>query len=209
VDSQKYATITGPSHAEEVAKKKPTVTVVTSRNTELSSLIQDIFSSNYFRVYSSKDVIGCELGGAVKNVIALASGILSGFEMGDNANAALLTRGLAEIIRLGEKIGGKSLTFAGISGLGDLFVTCSSQYSRNRRAGNLISQGLTIEEIKDEYNFVAEGIYTAKSTLELANKNNIEMPIVEQVNEILFNKKDPRKAIQDLMIRDFTTEFFN
>lgn len=207
VKESNYCTITGPSHAEEVAQSNPTAIVAASKNHSLAVFAQELFSSDYFRVYTSHDLIGCELGGALKNVVALASGIVVGLNLGDNVNAALLTRGLAEIMRLGEAIGGERLTFAGLSGLGDLFVTCSSNFSRNRKAGILIANGKSVEEIEKEHNFVAEGIYTAKSALDLARSKNIELPITEQVNEVLFNKKDPETALRDLMLRDKRKEF--
>lgn len=202
-----YCVLTGPSHAEEVIETKPTVVVAGSENESLAKKVQEIFSNEYFRVYTSNDLIGCELGGSLKNVIALASGITSGLSMGDNVGAALLTRGLAEIIRLGEAMGGEALTFAGLSGLGDLFVTCASELSRNRKVGRLIANGMTVEEIEGEYSFIAEGINTAQSALELSKKLNIEMPIVNQVNQILFDKKDPSEAVKDLMLRDYRNEF--
>lgn len=209
IDIDNYCVITGPSHAEEVIAGKPTVVVAASTNLNFAKEVQKIFSSKYFRVYTSEDLIGCELGGALKNIIALASGIIAGLDLGDNVNAALLTRGLAEIMRLGEALGGKRLTFAGLSGLGDLFVTCSSDFSRNRKVGKLIASGKTVSQIEREHNFIAEGIYTTRSALDLAKNNNIEMPIVEQIDQILFNGKNPSKALQDLMLRDHRKEFMS
>ncbi len=196
------AVLSGPSHAEEVGRGIPTTIVVGARSKETAEHIQNIFMSDVFRVYTSPDVLGIELGAALKNVVALAAGIADGLGYGDNTKAALITRGIAEISRLGTAMGGKSETFFGLSGIGDLIVTCASMHSRNRRAGILIGQGKTMDEAMAEVKMVVEGVYSAKAALRLAQKYNVELPIIEQVNEILFNKKSAAAAVRDLMIRD-------
>ncbi len=201
------AVLSGPSHAEEVAREIPTTCVVGARTEESALLIQDIFMNDRFRIYTSPDIIGIELGGSIKNVIALAAGIADGLGYGDNTKAALMTRGIAEISRLGTAMGGKMETFAGLSGVGDLIVTCMSQHSRNRRAGYLMGQGLTMEEAMKEVKQVVEGVYSAKATLQLSKKYNIDMPIVEQVNQILFEGKSPKEAVSDLLLRDKRSEY--
>lgn len=207
ISSNRYAVLTGPSHAEEVYLKKPTVVVAASENDELAKTIQEIFSSTRFRVYTSNDITGAEIGGALKNVIALAAGICYGLDLGDNLISALLTRGLAEIMRLGIELGADNITLAGLSGLGDLFATCSSEHSRNRLAGKLLAQGKSVKQIESENSFVAEGIYTASSALALAQNLAVEMPIVEQINLIINENKEPLQAVNDLMVRDFRSEF--
>ena len=187
------AVLSGPSHAEEVARLLPTACVI-GAHTEV------------FRVYISADMLGIELGGALKNVIALAAGIADGMGYGDNAKAALITRGIVEIARLGMKMGGRLETFSGLTGIGDLIVTCASMHSRNRRAGILIGQGKTMEEAMREVNMVVEGVYSAKAAMELAEKYDTELPIIEQVNQILFEGKDPKEAVSNLMLRDSNTE---
>jgi glycerol-3-phosphate dehydrogenase (NAD(P)+) len=169
---------------------------------ETAEYIQNIFMSNVFRVYTSPDVLGIELGAALKNVVALAAGIADGLGYGDNTKAALITRGIHEIARLGGAMGAKFETFCGLSGIGDLIVTCASMHSRNRRAGILIGQGKTMEEAMAEVKMVVEGVYSAKAAMGLAKKYNVELPIIEQVNEILFNGKDASTAVKDLMLRD-------
>lgn len=201
------AVLSGPSHAEEVSRGIPTTCVVGATTREDALLIQDTFMTDVFRVYTSPDVIGIELGGSLKNVIALAAGMADGLGFGDNTKAALMTRGIAEIGRLGVKMGGKLETFSGLSGVGDLFVTCASVHSRNRKAGYLIGQGMTADEAMKEVNQVVEGVYSAKAALELAKKYNVEMPIVEQVNEILFNGKSAKTAVSDLLVRDKRIEY--
>jgi glycerol-3-phosphate dehydrogenase (NAD(P)+) len=206
VPEENYAVFTGPSHAEEVCKNRPTAIVVASQNPVLAESIQEATSNSFFRVYTSTDVVGTELGGAVKNVMAIAAGIIDGYSLGDNAKAGLITRGLAEISRLGTVLGGDPQTFAGLSGLGDLVVTCYSRHSRNRKVGELLSQGLSLKDISDNYNFVAEGVFTAKAINELSQEHGIEMPICEKMNEILFEGKTIQDAIQELMGRRYTRE---
>jgi glycerol-3-phosphate dehydrogenase (NAD(P)+) len=196
------AVLSGPSHAEEVGRGIPTTIVVGANTKETAEHIQNIFMSKVFRVYTSPDVLGIELGAALKNVVALAAGIADGLGYGDNTKAALITRGIHEIARLGVAMGAKFETFCGLSGIGDLIVTCASMHSRNRRAGILIGQGKTMEEAMAEVKMVVEGVYSAKAAMGLAKKYNVELPIIEQVNEILFNGKDASTAVQDLMLRD-------
>ena len=196
------AVLSGPSHAEEVSRGLPTTCVAGSRKRQVAEEIQSIFMSPFFRVYTSPDVRGIEVGAALKNVIALAAGIADGLGYGDNTKAALVTRGIAEIARLGTAMGGKPQTFAGLSGIGDLIVTCASMHSRNRRAGILIGKGYTMEEAMKEVQMVVEGVYSAKAALALAKKYYLELPIVEQVNEVLFDNKPASEAVGDLMLRD-------
>lgn len=196
------AVLSGPSHAEEVARNIPTTVVAGARDMETANVIQNVFMNELFRVYTSTDVTGIELGGSVKNVIALAAGISDGLGCGDNTKAALMTRGVAEIIRLGMAMGAKIETLAGLSGIGDLIVTCTSKHSRNRNAGYLIGQGKIYEEAMAEVKMVVEGVYSAKATLLLAQKYNVDMPIVEEVNQILFHGKTAREAMYELLNRD-------
>ena len=194
--------LSGPSHAEEVGKCMPTTIVVGAFDKDVARYVQNVFMNNFFRVYISPDMLGIEIGAALKNVIALASGMADGYGCGDNTKAALITRGIAEMSRLGMAMGGKFETFSGLSGIGDLIVTCASMHSRNRRAGILIGQGKSYQEAMDEVHMVVEGVYSAKAALELAEKYDVEMPIVKVVNDILFNNKAPEEAISDLMLRD-------
>lgn len=196
------AVLSGPSHAEEVAKGLPTACVVGAQDEETARMLQKLFMSACFRVYISPDMQGIELGGALKNVIALAAGIADGMGYGDNAKAALITRGMVEIGRLGMAMGGKFETFSGLTGIGDLIVTCASMHSRNRRAGILLGQGYSMEEAMKEVNMVVEGVYSARSALKLAEKYHVELPIIEQVNKVLFEGKDSRQAVAELMLRD-------
>jgi glycerol-3-phosphate dehydrogenase (NAD(P)+) len=196
------AVLSGPSHAEEVGRCIPTTIVAGAKTKETAEYVQNIFMSDVFRVYISPDVLGIELGAALKNVVALAAGIADGLGYGDNTKAALITRGITEIARLGGAMGAKYETFCGLSGIGDLIVTCASMHSRNRRAGILIGQGKTMEEAMSEVKMVVEGVYSAKAAMGLAKKYNVELPIIEQVNEILFNGKDASTAVKDLMLRD-------
>ncbi|MBR5421908.1 MAG: NAD(P)H-dependent glycerol-3-phosphate dehydrogenase [Lachnospiraceae bacterium] len=196
------AVLSGPTHAEEVGKGIPTTIVAAARKKAAAEYVQEMFSSDVFRVYTSPDVLGVELGAALKNVVALAAGMADGIGYGDNTKAALITRGLAEITRLGLAMGGSAETFAGLTGMGDLIVTCASMHSRNRRAGILIGQGKTAKEAMDEVKMVVEGVYSAKAALALSKKYGIEMPIVEQVNHILFDGKAAKEAVGDLMLRD-------
>ncbi len=196
------AVLSGPSHAEEVARGLPTTCVIGAKSEETARMLQELFMSPCFRVYISSDMLGIELGGALKNVIALAAGIADGMGYGDNAKAALITRGMAEIGRLGMKMGGKLETFSGLTGIGDLIVTCASMHSRNRRAGILMGKGYTMEEAMKEVNMVVEGVYSARAAMRLAEKYDSELPIIEQVNKVLFEGKDPKQAVSELMLRD-------
>ena len=196
------AVLSGPSHAEEVGREMPTTIVVGAKSQKTAEYIQNIFMSDVFRVYISPDVLGIELGAALKNVVALAAGIADGLGYGDNTKAALITRGMTEIARLGTAMGGKFETFCGLSGIGDLIVTCASMHSRNRRAGILIGQGKTMEEAMAEVKMVVEGVYSAKAAMGLSKKYNVELPIIEQVNDVLFKNKTADAAMKDLMIRD-------
>ena len=198
----KVAVLSGPSHAEEVGRGIPTTCVVSAHNKELTLYLQNIFMNPSFRVYTSPDMLGVEIGGALKNVIALAAGIADGLNYGDNTKAALITRGIKEIASLGVAMGGEQSTFYGLTGLGDLIVTCASMHSRNRRAGILLGQGKTLDEAIKEVNMVVEGIYSAKSALMAAKKYNVEIPIIEQVNAVLFENKNAAEAVNELMIRD-------
>lgn len=198
--------LSGPSHAEEVSRLIPTTVVAASKDKETAEFIQSMFMTDKFRVYTSNDIIGVELGGSVKNVIALAAGISDGLGFGDNTKAALMTRGIAEISRLGIAMGAKIETLCGLSGVGDLFVTCSSHHSRNWRAGYLIGQGMNMQDAMKEVNQVVEGVHSAKAALKLAAKYNIEMPIVEQVNKILFENKAPMDAVTELFEREKRAE---
>ena len=198
---RRVAVLSGPSHAEEVSRGIPTGLVVACEDRQLAERIQDAFASVRLRVYSSPDVVGAELGGALKNVIALCAGIGDGMGYGDNARALLMTRGLTEIARLGMAMGSRPETFAGLTGVGDLIVTCSSMHSRNRRAGILIGQGKTPEEAMAEVGAVVEGYYAARSGLELAQRAGVEMPITEQAYEVLYHGKSARKALKGLMLR--------
>lgn len=200
------AVLSGPSHAEEVAKGLPTTCVIGAKSEETARYLQKIFMSPVFRVYISADMLGIELGGALKNVIALAAGIADGMGYGDNAKAAIITRGMAEIARLGMKMGGKLETFSGLTGIGDLIVTCASMHSRNRRAGILLGEGYSMEEAMKEVNMVVEGVYSAKSAMKLSEKYGVELPIIEQVNQILFEGKNPKEAVANLMLRDSKLE---
>lgn len=196
------AVLSGPSHAEEVGRGIPTTCVIGTAKKEDADYLQSIFMSDVFRVYTSPDMLGICIGGALKNVIALAAGIADGLGYGDNTKAALITRGIAEISRLGIAMGADPLTFTGLSGIGDLIVTCASMHSRNRRAGILIGQGYTKDEAMNEVKMVVEGVYSAKAAYLLSRKYNVEMPIVEQVNQVLFEDKKPDEAVKELMLRD-------
>ena len=199
--------LTGPSHAEEVAISIPTVMVVASKDEEILKLIQDTFMSEEMRIYTSNDVKGVELGGALKNIIAFCAGIAAGIGLGDNTFAALITRGLMEISRLGIKLGGKQETFYGLSGLGDLIVTCLSEHSRNRRAGKLIGQGKTLEEARKEVGMVIESIDNIDVAYELGKKNNVYIPIIETVYKVIYEGLKPEEAVKDLMTRKKKEEY--
>ncbi len=197
----KIAVMSGPSHAEEVSRGIPTTNVVAADSSETTQLIQDTFMNDVFRIYTNDDILGVELGGSLKNVIALCCGILDGLGCGDNTKAALMTRGLVEMTRLGTSMGAKAETFSGLSGIGDLIVTCTSMHSRNRRAGILIGQGKSVEEAQKEVNMVVEGVRSCKAAKELADKQGVEMPIVSEAYDVLFHGKKPSDAIKNLMVR--------
>jgi len=206
IPENKIAILYGPSHAEEVSRKVPTAIVAASTSLETAEKIQKLFMTSYFRVYASQDVIGVELGGSLKNIIALAAGICDGANFGDNTKAALITRGLVEINRMGVKLGANPSTFAGLSGLGDLVVTCMSKHSRNRFVGEQIGKGRKLDDILNEMAMVAEGVKTTKSAYDLSIKESIEMPITEQVYKTLFENKSPIEAMKDLMTRESKIE---
>lgn len=202
----KVAVLSGPSHAEEVGRGIPTTVVVGAKDKETAECVQDAFMSAMFRVYTSPDMVGIELGAALKNVIALAAGIIDGLGYGDNTKAALITRGIAEITRLGMAMGGRAETFSGLSGIGDLIVTCTSTHSRNHNAGYLIGQGKSYQEAMDEVKMVVEGVYSAKAALKLAQKYGVEVPITEQVNHVLFDGVPAKEAVLSLLVRDRKSE---
>jgi len=195
------ACLSGPSHAEEVARKIPTTVVAAADDIKTSEKVQAAFANDYFRVYTSTDLIGVELGGSLKNVIAIAAGILDGLGLGDNTIGALLTRGLAEMVRLGRRMGADPITFSGLSGIGDLITTCTSEHSRNRYVGEQLGRGRKLDEILNSMSMVAEGVKTTKSAYDLARKYGVEMPITAEVHRILFENKDPKLALYDLMTR--------
>lgn len=202
----KVAILSGPSHAEEVGRKIPTTVVAGAKVKEVAETVQDVFMNEVFRVYTSPDVIGIELGGSLKNVIALAAGAIDGLGFGDNTKAALMTRGIAEISRLVIAMGGHIETLAGLSGIGDLIVTCTSKHSRNRNAGFLLGQGKTYQEAMDEVKMVVEGVYSAKAALALGKKYGVSMPIVETINAVLFDGADVKEASMKLLMRGKTME---
>lgn len=202
IPQAQVAVLSGPSHAEEVSMGIPTTIVVGAGKRKTAEYLQNIFMNEVFRVYISPDVLGMELGGALKNVVALAAGIADGLGYGDNTKAALITRGIAEIGRLGMTMGGHLETFSGLTGIGDLIVTCASMHSRNRRAGILIGKGYTMEEAMNEVQMVVEGVYSAKAAIGLAKKYGVQIPIIEQVNAVLFEGKAADEAVKDLMLRD-------
>ena len=203
----KYAVLSGPSHAEEVSKKMITTVVICSNDIEIAKDLQDLFMNEYFRVYIHTDVSGVEVAGALKNVIAIGSGILKGINEGDNARADLITRGLFEISRLGKKMGCNMLTFMGLAGMGDLIVTATSVHSRNFRAGVLIGDGVPVERLEEEVGETVEGLKTVKAAHILAKKYDVEMPITEAIYEGIYENKDPHKAILELMTRSKKHEF--
>lgn len=200
------AVLSGPSHAEEVSRGLPTTCVAGAKTEDSAKYIQNVFMSEVFRVYTSPDIVGIEVGGALKNVIALAAGIADGLGYGDNTKAALITRGIFEVARLGMAMGGQFQTFCGLSGIGDLIVTCASMHSRNRRAGILIGKGHSMQEAMDEVQMVVEGVYSAKAGALLAERYGIPMPIITEVNEVLFGEKPAAEAVIELMLRDKTIE---
>ncbi len=206
IHNARVGVLSGPSHAEEVGRKIPTTVVAGAHDKATAEAIQDAFMNPVFRVYTSPDMVGIELGAALKNVIALAAGIVDGLGYGDNTKAALITRGIAEITRLGMAMGGRAETFAGLSGIGDLIVTCTSTHSRNHNAGYLIGQGKTYQEAMDEVKMVVEGVYSAKAALALAKKYDVEVPITEQVNRVLFEGVPVKEAVPSLLLRNRTAE---
>ena len=208
LDENNYVVLTGPSHAEEVARKMPTTITAASKNIDAARKVQAVFSTPDFRVYASNDLIGCETGGALKNVIAIAAGIIDGMGLGDNTKAALITRGLAEMSRLGIKLGADPITFSGLSGLGDLIVTCNSMHSRNRYVGEQIGKGRSLDDIKAETKKIAEGVFTTESAYELARKHDVDMPIVNQMYRIIFEGLAPAIAIEELMARSSKAEWW-
>lgn len=200
------AVMCGPSHAEEVGIGLPTTLVAGAKSQETAEKIQDVFMNEVFRVYTSPDVLGMELGGSLKNVMALAAGMADGLGYGDNTKAALITRGIAELSRLATAMGAKNETLFGLTGIGDLIVTCESKHSRNRKAGMLMGQGYTMEEATKEVKMVVEGIYSAKAALALAEKYQVEMPIIKEVNQVLFEGKSVKEAVSELMLREKRSE---
>ncbi len=200
------AVLCGPSHAEEVGAKLPTTLVAGAKTRKTAEYIQSVFMNEVLRVYTSPDILGMELGGALKNVIALAAGMADGLGYGDNTKAALITRGIAEIGRLAVKMGANIETISGLTGIGDLIVTCASRHSRNRKAGMLIGQGYTMQQAMDEVKMIVEGVYSAKAAIALGEKYQVSMPIIEQVNEVLFAGKPAKEAVTELMLRDKRTE---
>lgn len=206
IPQAKVAVLSGPSHAEEVGRGIPTTVVAGAKEKATADYIQEIFMNDTFRVYTSPDMIGIELGAALKNVIALAAGMADGLGYGDNTKAALITRGIKEISRLALAMGASADTLSGLSGIGDLIVTCASQHSRNRKAGMLMGQGYTMKEAMAEVKMVVEGVYSAKAAMGLAKKYNVSMPIIEQVNAVLFDDYPAKDAVVNLMLRDKKTE---
>lgn len=203
----RYLTLSGPSHAEEVAREVPTAVVAASEHQDLSELTQQLFTNHFFRVYSSQDVVGVELGGALKNVMAIAAGIIDGMKLGDNSKAALITRGIAEMSRLGAALGGDPQTFAGLSGIGDMIVTCCSGHSRNRHVGEELGGGKKLETILADMGMVvAEGVKTTLSAFQLAQRTGVECPIIQEVYSILYENKDPSAALRELMTRPLKPE---
>lgn len=205
-DANRIVVLSGPSHAEEVIKQCPTTVVVASIDKEAAEQAQDVLINSYFRVYTNPDVVGVEVGGALKNIIALGAGLSDGLGFGDNAKAALMTRGLAEIARLGTAMGANPLTFAGLAGIGDLVVTCTSKHSRNWRAGSLIAQGLSLDEVLQSMGMVVEGVKTTQAAYRLSERFGIAMPITTELHHVLFDGKEPRAAVEDLMGRGRTHE---
>ena len=206
IPNVKLAVLSGPSHAEEVSKAVPTAMVIASENEKIANELRDIFMNENLRVYTSKDVKGVELGGALKNIIAFCAGVAAGIGLGDNTFAALITRGLCEISRLGVALGGKYETFYGLTGLGDLIVTCLSEHSRNRTAGKLMGQGKTLEEARNQIGMVIEGVDNIEVAYELAKKYNVDMPIVNAVYDMLYNNLSPKEGVTRLMTRDKKAE---
>lgn len=209
IPQAEVAVMCGPSHAEEVGIGLPTTVVAGAKKRAVAEEIQDIFMNNVFRVYTSPDVLGMELGGSLKNVIALAAGMADGLGYGDNTKAALITRGMFEMNKLAVTMGAKQETLNGLTGIGDLIVTCESKHSRNRKAGMLIGQGYTMQQAMDEVKMVVEGVYSAKAAIALAKIYGVDMPIIEEVNKVLFEDKPAKEAVNDLMLRDKKMEHGN
>ncbi len=205
--NSKIAVLSGPSHAEEVSIEIPTALVIASMYEEINNMIQEEFMSKSLRIYTCTDIKGVELGGALKNIIAFCAGVAAGLNLGDNTYAALITRGLKEIAELGTALGGEKETFYGLTGLGDLIVTCLSEHSRNRKAGKLVGQGMNIEEVRKEVGMVIESIDNIEVAHELAEKHKIEMPILNTVYDILYNNLNPQEAVKNLMLREKKSEF--
>lgn len=205
-DADKLVSLYGPTHAEEVSRRIPSTIVAASVDEDIAKEVQNIFMRDYFRVYTNTDLIGVELGGSLKNIIAIAAGGIDGMGYGDNTKGAVLTRGLVEITRLGVELGANPLTFSGLSGLGDLITTCTSKHSRNRYVGEMLGRGMSIDEILDEMNMVAEGVKTTKAAYQLSRKYDVEMPITEEVYKALYEGKHPKKVIYDLMTREEKSE---
>jgi len=206
-ENMSYVILSGPSHAEEVILKMPTTVVSASSDKKLAEEVQQIFGRDYFRVYSSTDVIGAELGGAIKNILAFGIGMATGLGYGDNAKAALITRGIHEMSKFAMAFGAEFKTINGLCGIGDLIVTATSEHSRNNRAGRLVGEGYTIDQVSEKINMVVEGIPTTKSVYELAKYKNIEIPITNEIYNVLFNNKDCSESVNDLMMRDIKSEF--
>jgi len=204
----KIVVLSGPTHAEEVSVGIPTTIVAASKNIEAAEYIQDVFMDVNFRVYTNSDVVGVEIGAAVKNIVALAAGISDGLGYGDNTKAALMTRGIAEITRLGVKLGANPMTFAGLTGIGDLIVTCTSMHSRNRRCGILLGKGMDLKTAMESIGMVVEGVHATEAVYNLAKTIDVEMPIVNALYDVLFNNRDPREAVNELMTRDKKSEEF-
>ena len=206
IPNANVAVLSGPSHAEEIGRSLPTTVVIGADDKKTAKYLQEMFMNEVFRVYISPDKTGIEIGGALKNVIALAAGIADGMGYGDNTKAALITRGIAEISRLGAAMGGAPESFSGLTGIGDLIVTCASVHSRNRKAGYLMGQGKSMQEAMDEVKMVVEGVYSTKAAVKLGEKYNVSLPIVNKVNEVLFEGKNPQDAVNELMLRDSKAE---
>lgn len=202
------AVLSGPSHAEEVSRGIPTTVAIGAKDKQTAIYLQEIFTNETFRVYITSDVLGMELGGSLKNVIALAAGVADGLGYGDNTKAALITRGIKEIAQLGVAMGGKLETFNGITGVGDLIVTCASVHSRNRKAGYLLGQGMTMQEAMHEVNMVVEGVYSTKAAYKLGQKYGVDLPIINQVYSVLFENKNAAESVKELMLRNTKTEYF-
>ncbi|OQY10440.1 MAG: glycerol-3-phosphate dehydrogenase [Fusobacteriia bacterium 4572_132] len=200
--------LSGPTHAEEVTKKKPAAIVAASKNKETAKKVQKLFSTDYFRVYINDDIVGVELSGSLKNCIAIASGVVDGMELGDNTKSALITRGLREIVRFGTYFGAKQETFSGLAGIGDLITTCTSKHSRNRFVGEKLGKGKTLTEILNEMVMVAEGVPTVKAVYNIAKEKSIPMPIIESLYRVLYEEENPQKMIKELMERKLTEEFY-